>query len=98
LLIPNGEIPKKYGKMVTKYISLFENLEINIAKNDINVKAKFSEEAHQAIFRMMREKIISVKKQNESSSNNYQINETESILTSSDSMIPFLIKEKMIKV
>ena len=97
LLIPNGEIPRKYGKIVTKYISLFETLEISIVKNDISIKAKFSEDACQAIFHMMRDKIISVRKQNVSSSKNNQI-ETEPISVSSDSMIPFLIKERIIKV
>ena len=96
LLIPNGEIPRKYGKIVTKYISLFENLEINIVRNDITIKAKFSEDACQAIFRMMRDKILSVRKQNISSSKSHLI--TESILISSDSMIPFLIKERIIKI
>lgn len=96
LLIPNGEIPRRYGKIVTKYISLFENLEISIIKNDISVKAKFSEDARQAILNMMREKIITVKKQNISSSRNYQIIEADPI--SSDSMIPFLLKEGIIKV
>ena len=96
LLIPNGEIPRKYGKIVTKYISLFENLEISIVKNDISIKAKFSEDACQAIFRMMRDKIVNAKKQNVSSSKSNL--STESILVSSDSMIPFLIKERIIKV
>lgn len=97
MLIPHGEIPRKYGKIVTKYISLFENLEISIEKNDISIKAKFSEDACQAIFRMMRDKIISVRKQNVSSSKNNSV-EKESILISSESMIPFLIKERIIKV
>jgi hypothetical protein len=98
LLIPNGKIPRKYGKIVTKYISLFENLEINIVKNDISVKAKFSEDAYQAVFRMMREKIINFKKENMPNSKSYHAVETESILMSSVSMIPFLIKKGIIKV
>jgi len=97
LLIPNGEIPRKFGKMVTRYISLFENLEINIVKNDISVKAKLSDDACHAILRMMRDKIISARRQNSSSSKNNQV-ATESILMSSESMIPFLIKERIIKV
>ena len=97
LLIPNGEIPRKYGKIVTKYISLFENLEINIVRNDISIKAKFSEDACQAIFRMMRDKILSFKKQNISNLKDNK-SERESILISSESMIPFLIKEGIIKV
>ena len=97
LLIPNGEIPRKYGKIVTKYISLFENLEISIVKNDISIKAKFSEDACQAIFCMMRDKIIDARKQNVSSSKNNQIT-IDSLLISSESMIPFLIKERIIKI
>lgn len=97
LLIPNGEIPRRYGKIVTKYISLFENLEISIIKNDISIKAKFSEDACQAIFRMMRDKILSVRKQNISSVKNNSL-VTESTLVSSESMIPFLIKERIIKI
>ena len=97
LLIPNGEIPRKYGKIVTKYISLFENLEINIVRNDISIKAKFSEDACQAIFRMMRDKILSVRKQNISNLKSNK-SEIESILISSESMIPFLIKERIIKI
>ena len=98
LLIPDGEIPRKYGKIVTKYVSLFENLEINIVKNDISVKAKFSEDARHAIFHMMREKIVSIKKQNVSNSKSYQAVETTHISIPADSMIPFLLKERIIKV
>jgi len=98
LLIPNGEINKKYGKKVTKYVSLFENLEINIVKNEISVKAKFSEDACYSIFRMMREKIVTFQEQqNVSSSKNYQVVQTEVISIPSDSMIPFLLKEGIIK-
>ena len=43
LLIPDGQISRKFGKKVTKYVALFENLEINIIKNDISVIARFSE-------------------------------------------------------
>ena len=98
MLIPHGEIPRKYGKIVTKYVSLFENLEINIVKNDISINAKFSEYARHAIFHMMREKIISVKKRNVSNSKNYQPVETTRISITADSMIQFLLKEEIIKV
>src|SRR5690348_1281413 len=83
LLIPNDEIPRRYGKIVTKYISLFENLEISIVKNDITVKAKFSEDACQAIFRMMRDRILNVKEENILRSKNNRIG-TESVLISSE--------------
>ena len=99
LLIPDGEILRKYGKKVTKYTSLFENLEINIVKNDISIKAKFSECACKAIFRMMREKIVNIhRKQNVSRSKNYQVVQTEAISIPGDSMIPFLLKEGIINL
>lgn len=98
LLIPDGQIQRKFGKKVTKYVSLFENLEINIIKNEINVKAKFSEDARHAIFRMMREKIVNInKKLNMSSAKNYQVIQTEVISVPSDSMIPFLLKTGIVK-
>jgi hypothetical protein len=99
LLIPDGEVQRKFGKKVTKYISLFENLEINIIRNEINVKARFSEDARHAIFRMMREKIVNInKKQNITSSQNYQAVQTEVISVPSNSMIPFLLKTGIVKV
>ena len=99
LLIPDGQIPRKFGKKVTKYISLFENLEINIIKNEINVKAKFSEDARNAIFRMMREKIVNFNgKQNVSGSKSYQVVQTKAISVSSDSMIHFILKTGIIKI
>ncbi|HYL66638.1 MAG TPA: hypothetical protein VEU72_05755 [Nitrosopumilaceae archaeon] len=98
LLIADGEVTRRYGKIVTKYVSLFENLEINIIKNDISVKVKFSEDACQAVFRMMRKKIINFKKENISNSKSYNAVGTESIIISSNSMIPFLIKNRIIKV
>ena len=98
LLIPDGQIPRKFGKMVTKYVALFENLEIDIIKNDISVKARLSEGARHAIFRMMREKIVNFnKKQKVSSSKNYQVVQTKVISIPSDSMIPFLLKGGIIK-
>ena len=98
LLIADGKIQRKYGKMVTKYVSLFENLEINIVKNDISIKAKFGEDARHAIFRMMRDKIINFKKRNLTSSKNYHVIETGPISIPADSMIPFLLKERIIKI
>jgi hypothetical protein len=99
LLIPDGQIPRKFGKKVTKYVALFENLEINIIKNDISVKARLSEGARHAIFRMMREKIVNFnKKQKMSSSKNYQVVQTKVISIPNDSMIPFLLKKGIIKV
>ena len=98
LLIPDGQIPRKFGKKVTKYVALFENLEINIIKNDISVKARLSEGARHAIFRMMREKIVNFnKKQKMSSSKNYQVVQTKVISIPSDSVIPFLLKRGIIK-
>ena len=99
LLIPDGQIPRKFGKKVTKYVALFENLEIDIIKNNISVKARLSEGARHAIFRMMREKIVNFnKKQKVSSSKNYQVVQTKVISMPTDSMIPFLLKGGIIKV
>jgi len=99
LLIPDGQIPRKFGKKVTKYVALFGNLEINIIKNDISVKARLSEGARHAIFRMMREKIVNFnKKQKVSSSKNYQVVQTKAISIPTDSLIPFLLKGGIIKV
>ncbi|HMK32913.1 MAG TPA: hypothetical protein VK431_04740 [Nitrosopumilaceae archaeon] len=99
LLIPDGQLPRKFGKKVTKYVALFENLEINIIKNDISVMARLSEGARHAIFRMMREKIVNFnKKQKMSSSKNYQVVKTDVISIPNDSMIPFLIKRGIVKV
>ena len=98
MLIPYGEVPRKYGKIVTKYVSLFENLEINIEKNDVNINAKFSEHARHAIFHMMREKIVSIKKQSVLNLKNHQTVETTHISIPTDSMIQFLLKEEIIKV
>jgi hypothetical protein len=99
LLIPDGQIPRKFGKKVRKYVSLFENLEINIIKNEISVKAKFSEDARLAVFRMMREKIVNFnEKQNVSDYKNYQVVQTKVISVRSDSMIPFLLKTGIVKV
>jgi len=99
LLIPDGQLPRKYGKKVTKYVALFENLEINIIKNDISVMARLSEGARHAIFRMMRDKIVDFsKKQKVSSSKNYQVIKTDVISIPNDSMIPFLIKRGIVKV
>ena len=98
LLIPDGQIPRKFGKKVTKYVSLFENLEINIIKNEISIKTKFSEDARHAIFRMMREKIVNFnKKKNMPSSKNYHVVQTKVISIPSDSMIPFLLKTGIVK-
>ncbi|MBI3639600.1 MAG: hypothetical protein HY223_04705 [Thaumarchaeota archaeon] len=98
MLIPYGEVPRKYGKIVIKYVSLFENLEINIVKNDISINAKFSEYARHAIFHMMREKIVGIKKQNVSNSKSHPTVETVPISIPSNSMIQFLLKEEIIKV
>ena len=70
----------------------------SLIKNDISVKAKFSEDACQAVFRMMRTKIINFKKENISNSKSYNAVGTESVIISSNSMIPFLIKNGVIKV
>jgi len=47
---------------------------------------------------MMREKIVSIKKQNVLNSKNHQTVETARISIPTDSMIQFLLKEEIIKV
>ena len=55
LLVPSGQISMKYGKNVTTYVTLFKNVEINIIKNDVQVRAKISDSSKNAVLRMMRE-------------------------------------------
>ncbi len=98
LLIPVSQ-SSKYGKQIKKYVSLFVNLEINIVKNEIVIKAKLNEDACQAIFNMMRTKIINVhQRQKLSGAPNYQVIQKNNMSVPSDTIIPFLLKEKIIKI
>lgn len=98
LLIPVSQ-SSKYGKQIKKYVSLFENLEINIVKNEIVINAKLNEDAYQAIFDMMRAKIINVhQKQKMSGATNYQVIQKNIMSVPSDTIIPFLLKERIIKI
>lgn len=94
LLIPAGTLPMKYGKVVTEYTSLFENLEINIIKNEISIKAKIGEDSHQALMRMMRNNIVDMNKENEPKLKGYNIQRSGKV---PESIIPFVIKERIIK-
>jgi hypothetical protein len=99
LLIPESQVVMKNGKNVTKYISLFKNLEINIVKNDVIIRAKISEKSKSAVLKMMREKIINSKKfafnmgKDLSSAIQYSLQKS-----GSDSVVPYLLKERIIKV
>ena len=95
LLVPYGSMAMKHGKVVTRYVSLFENLEINIKKNNILITAKVSERARQALLRIMREKIIGLTKNLRSGSTRIF---TEAVYEKmqkegSGSIIPHIIKE-----
>lgn len=62
LLIPESQVPMKYGKNAIKYVSLFNNLEINIVKNDVIIRSKINKESINAVLKIMREKIVNSKK------------------------------------
>jgi len=94
LLIPCGHHPIKFGKVVTRYASLFENLEINIIRNEVSIRAKIGEDSRQAVLRMMRDNIVSMNRDEEPRSKG---SVTMSDGKQSQSIIPFLIKERMIK-
>jgi hypothetical protein len=53
LLFPVGHVLMKNGKLVTKYVSLFEKLEINTVKNEISVRAKISKDIPYIIFKLV---------------------------------------------
>jgi hypothetical protein len=99
LLIPGGNVSMKYGKNVTKYVSLFENLEINIVKNDVSIKAKISEDSRLAVLRMMRERIINSKKFASGVGKDLSKAIHQSLEKGgSKSVVPYLLKERIIKV
>jgi hypothetical protein len=56
LLFPVGHVITKNGKLVTKYVALFEKLEINAVKNEISVRAKISKDIPYIIFKMVGER------------------------------------------
>jgi len=53
LLFPVGHTLMKNRKLVTKYVALFEKLEVNIVKNDISVRAKISKDSPHIFFKMV---------------------------------------------
>jgi hypothetical protein len=99
LLIPDGHVFMKYGKNVTMYVTLFRNVEINIVKNDVQVRAKIAEDSKNAVLRMMREKIIDTKKFNTDVGKDLSQAIHQSLLKSgSKSIVPYLLRERIIKV
>ncbi|HLA22860.1 MAG TPA: transcriptional regulator [Nitrosopumilaceae archaeon] len=48
MLTPRGFITARDGKKVNKYVSVFENVKIDIVKNKISVKVQLSEESLKA--------------------------------------------------
>jgi hypothetical protein len=99
LLIPDGQISMRYGKNVTTYAALFRNVEINIIKNDVQVRAKIAEDSKNAVLRMMREKIINSKKFSADVGKDLSQAIHQSLQKSgSKSIVPYLLKERIIKV
>ncbi|HET6458543.1 MAG TPA: hypothetical protein VFG24_06660 [Nitrosopumilaceae archaeon] len=56
LLFPVGHTLMKNQKLVTKYVALFEKLEVNIVKNDISVRAKINKDSPSIFFKMVGDK------------------------------------------
>lgn len=99
LLIPDGQISMRHGKNVITYAALFQNVEINIIKNDVQVRAKIAEDSKNAVLRMMREKIIDSKKFNADVGKDLSHAIHQSLQKSgSKSVVPYLLKERIIKV
>ena len=98
LLVPDGQVSMKYGKNVNTYVTLFKNVEINIVKNDVQVRAKISDNSKNAVLRMMREKIITSKKFSLDAGKDLSDAIHQSIQKNgSKSVVPYLIKERIIK-
>ncbi len=57
LLFPAGHTLMKNQKLVTKYVALFEKLEINTVKNDISVRAKINKDSPSIFFKMVGDKV-----------------------------------------
>lgn len=88
----------KYGKNVVKYVSLFNNLEINIVKNDIIIRAKIDTDRISAILRIMRENIINSKKFYSDAGKELSHAIHQGLQkNASESVVPYLIKERVIK-
>ena len=89
----------KYGKNVTTYVTLFKNVEINIIKNDVQVRAKISDSSKNAVLRMMRERIIASKRFTIDAGKDLSDAIHEGLQKSgSKSVVPYLLKERIIKV
>lgn len=98
LLVPYGTISMNYGKVVRKYISLFNALEINILKNDVSIKARINDDARRAILRMVREEIVKQSKPHNLTSTKISTYASNSPNKGTISVIEYLIKEKIISV
>ncbi|HXX06363.1 MAG TPA: transcriptional regulator [Candidatus Bathyarchaeia archaeon] len=99
LLVPDGQVSMKYGKNVNTYVTLFKNVEINIVKNDVQVRAKISDISKNAVLRIMREKIIHSKKFSADTGKDLSDAIHRSIQKNgSKSVVPYLLKERIIRV
>jgi predicted transcriptional regulator len=99
LLIPDGQISMRHGKNVTTYVALFRNVEIKIVKNDVQARAKIAEASKNAVLQMTRKKIINSKKFNVDVGKDLSQAIHQSLQKSgSKSVVPYLLKERIIKV
>ena len=98
LLIPDGQVSMKYGKNVTRYVTLFKNVEINIIKNDVQIRAKIGDDSKNAVLRMMREKIIKSKLTVNLKKELPQPITSSIKKSSTKSIVPYLLRERIIKV
>jgi len=99
LLIPDGQISMRYGKNVTTYVALFRNVEINIVKNDVQVRAKIAKDSKNAVLKMARKNIINSKKFHADVGKDLSQAIHQSLQKSgSKSVVPYLLKERIIKV
>ena len=98
LLIPESQVSMKYGKNVIKYVSLFNNLEINIVKNDVIIRAKINKESINAVLKIMREKIVNTKKiASDTGKNLSYVIYQNPLKNGSESIVPYLLKERVIR-
>lgn len=98
LLIPDGRVPMRYGKKVTKYVTLFKNIEIKIINNDIQIRAKIGSNGKNAVLRMMRENVIKSKKFMSNLSYELPQPMTYDKKSNGDSLVPYLLRTRLVKV
>ncbi len=93
-LVPINLITAKNGKKVIKYVTLFDNLKIDLMRNDISIKAQFNKEASIA-FNYMRNKVTGTHKESKSNVLLDMFSSIKNYKTDSNSLVQYL--EKAIK-